>query len=333
MALRSKLLDEKVVNLAKEMLKKVRNNAYVSKKLQAVIAGKESSISAVARICKISRTALTEWIKHLKFGRVEKLFSPSQRRRKSKLNKNQREQIEIWVERNPNITIKEVQIKISEEFGLNISKSTVHREIQRMKFSYITPRPIHHKQDKNKQEEFKKYFNKIINSHPEKEVFFDESRFGTHSKIGHGWFKKGVRTQVKMKIGRQNFYIYSAVNPRSGKKISLLAPYVNTNCMNIFLEQMSKDLGTKKAFLVMDCAGWHRSKSLKIQKNITIIYLPPYSPELNPVERLWQYIKHNTLRNRVYDTIGLLEDVLCNFIVSISSATIKRVCNVSYLFD
>ncbi len=71
MALRSKLLDEKVVNLAKEMLKKVRNNAYVSKKLQAVIVGKKSSISAVARICKISRTALTEWIKHLKFGRVK----------------------------------------------------------------------------------------------------------------------------------------------------------------------------------------------------------------------------------------------------------------------
>lgn len=135
-----------------------------------------------------------------------------------------------------------------------------------------------------------------------------------------------------MKIGRQNFYIYSAVNPRSGKKISLLAPYVNTDCMNIFLEQMSKDLGTKKAFLVMDCTSWHRSKSLKFQENITIIYLPPYSPELNPVERLWQYIKHNTLRNRVYDTIGLLADVLCNFIVSISSTTIKRVCNVSYLF-
>lgn len=55
-------------------------------------------------------------------------------------------------------------------------------------------------------------------------------------QIGHGWFKKGVRMQVKMKIGRQNFYIYSAVNPTSDKKISLLAPYVNTDCMNIFLE-------------------------------------------------------------------------------------------------
>ncbi len=59
-----------------------------------------------------------------------------------------------------------------------------------------------------------------------------------------------------MKIGRQNFYIYSVVNPRSGEEISLLAPYVNTDCMNIFLEQMSKDLGRKEAFLVMDYASW-----------------------------------------------------------------------------
>ncbi len=76
---------------------------------------------------------------------------------------------------------------------------------------------------------------------PEKEVFFfDESRFGTHSKLGHGWFKKGIRTQVKVKIGRQNFYVYSAVNPKTGEGVRLFAPNVNTDCMNIFLEQMSK---------------------------------------------------------------------------------------------
>lgn len=156
MALRSKLLDEKVVNLAKEMLKKVRNNAYVSKKLQAVIAAKKYSISEVARVWCISRTALTEWIKHLKFGRVERLFVPPERRKKSILNQSQRKQIEMWVEKNPNITIKEVRLKIQKEFALNISKSTVHSEVQKMKFSYITPRPVHHKQDKNKQEEYKK---------------------------------------------------------------------------------------------------------------------------------------------------------------------------------
>ncbi|OAM05726.1 MAG: hypothetical protein TV41_00920 [Wolbachia endosymbiont of Dactylopius coccus] len=56
--------------------------------------------------------------------------------------------------------------------------------------------------------------------------------------------------------------------------------------MNIFLEQMSKNLESREIFLIMDCASWHRSKGLKIPESITIIYLPPYSPELNPVEVL-----------------------------------------------
>ncbi|MGL9731569.1 MAG: transposase [Wolbachia sp.] len=90
--------------------------------------------------------------------------------------------------------------------------------------------------------------------------FFDESRFGTHSKVGHGWFKKGSRTQVKVKIGRKNFYLYSAINRKNGEDVSLLAPHVNTDCMNIFSEQMSIDLGSKEAFLITDCASWHRSK-------------------------------------------------------------------------
>ncbi|WP_410543075.1 IS630 family transposase [Wolbachia endosymbiont of Tetranychus urticae] len=332
MALRSKLLDEKVVKSAKEMLKRVRNNAYVAKKLNAVIAAKKHSITAVAKICCISRKAITTWIKHIKFGREEKLFAPPQRRRKTTLNQSQLERIELWIEENPNITIREMRIRIQERFGLNISKSAIHRNMQRMKFSYITPRPVHSGQDKNKQEEFKKNLNETIVMHSEKELFFfDESRFGTHSKVGHGWFKKGSRTKVKVKLGRENFYLYSAVNPRNGENFSLFAPNVNTDCINIFLEQMSQYLGIRKAFLVMDCASWHKSKNLKAPKNIEIIYLPPYSPELNPVERFWLYIKQNILRNKIYDTIVLLECALCKFITSLSPSTVKQLCYASYL--
>ncbi|NUY39808.1 hypothetical protein GO684_04120 [Wolbachia endosymbiont of Litomosoides brasiliensis] len=83
MALKSKLLDEKVVESAKEMLKKVQNNTYVIKKLDAVIAAKKRSITAIVKTCCISRTALTAWIKCLKFGREERLFAPHQCRRKT----------------------------------------------------------------------------------------------------------------------------------------------------------------------------------------------------------------------------------------------------------
>lgn len=184
---------------------------------------------------------------------------------------------------------------------------------------------------KNSESSLKKNLAKKIEENPGKELyFFHESRFGTHSKIGHGWFIKGSRTSVSVKLGFQNFYIYSAVSPKTGKDHSLLMTYVNTKCMNIFLDHMTKELEGKEILLVMDGAGWHKSKALNIPKNIEIIYLPPYSPELNPVERLWLYIKQNTIKNRIYENISLLENSICDFIKNLKIEQIKQICNYDY---
>jgi hypothetical protein len=86
--------------------------------------------------------------------------------------------------------------------------------------------------------------------------FMDESRFGTHSKIGHGWFKTGIRTPVKIKLGYKNFYLYSIVSPKTGKEFTLLLPSVNIDCMNIFLKEFAKINQDKKIAIVMDGAGW-----------------------------------------------------------------------------
>lgn len=161
--------------------------------------------------------------------------------------------------------------------------------------------------------------------------FFDESRFGTHSKLGHGWFPKGKRTTVKVKLGFQNFYLYSAVNPDSGEDFTLISPWVNTPSMNIFLDQLSKYLKDKKALVVMDCAGWHRSKTLVVPENIKIVYLPPYSPELNPVERLWGYIKQHTIKNRVYETLEDLEQAVSEFLISLTPNLVSSICAANYV--
>jgi transposase len=167
---------------------------------------------------------------------------------------------------------------------------------------------------------------------PDAEVlYFDESRFGTHSKIGHGWFKKGTRTGVEMKLGFKNFYLYSAVSPISGKNTSLIFSSVNTACMTAFLQELSREYCGKKVVLVLDGAGWHRAKALAVPANITLMYLPPYSPELNPVERLWLYIKRNTIRNRIYLTLDELQNSICDFLLSITEAQVASICNASYL--
>jgi transposase len=120
------------------------------------------------------------------------------------------------------------------------------------------------------------------------------------------------------------------VNIRSGFDFSLILPQVNTLNMNEFLLQLSTELGEKYALLVMDGAGWHTSKDLQVPRNIEIIYLPPYSPELNPVEKLWQYIKAHTIKNRIYETIHELENAVCHFIQGLNPASIRQTCSLNH---
>ena len=156
-------------------------------------------------------------------------------------------------------------------------------------------------------------------------LFFDESRFGTKSKTGLAWYEKGSRTPIKVKLGFKNFYLYSSVNPDNGNNFTLLLPSVNTDCMNVYLKELSEEI--KEDFiLIIDGAGWHKSSNLIIPKNIQIVLLPPYCPELNPVERLWKYIKDNVIRNKVFKTLLELELAVCEFVKNLSSDVVKNIC-------
>jgi transposase len=161
--------------------------------------------------------------------------------------------------------------------------------------------------------------------------FFDESRFGTHSNVGHAWYPTGTRTAIDIKLGYENFYLYSAVNPKTGEEFTLILPKVNTLCMNIFLEQFSKVYKDKKIVMVMDGATWHKSNGLLVTDNIRNIILPAYSPELNPVEKFWQYIKAKTIKNKVFDKLDLLENSIVDFLKTITFDNIKTICNVTYI--
>jgi transposase len=185
---------------------------------------------------------------------------------------------------------------------------------------------------KKSRRNLKKNLQQKILSNPNKEIFFfDESRFGTHSKIGHGWFKKGSRTAVNVKLGFENFYVYSAVNPRTGEDYTLIFPNANSDCLNAYLDEFNRYLGDREVMFILDGAGWHKANNLKVRPNIELVFLPPYSPELNPVERFWQFIKDNTIKNQVYKTLKAIEDEVTQFLKGITNEITVSVCNVSYL--
>ena len=81
----------------------------------------------------------------------------------------------------------------------------------------------------------------------------------------------------------------------------------------------------------MDCAGWHNQLALCCPDNIKVIYLPPYSPELNPVERSWEYLKDKLLKNRIYESIESLQDALAQFIKSLIPEVVASVANTNYV--
>jgi transposase len=98
--------------------------------------------------------------------------------------------------------------------------------------------------------------------------------------------------------------------------------------MNLYLKELSTNLKRlgKEAVVIMDGAGWHKSKDLEVPDNITIEILPPYCPELNPVERLWKYVKDHTIKNRVFNNLKDLEDTVCDFMRNLSCVEVVGIC-------
>jgi transposase len=97
-------------------------------------------------------------------------------------------------------------------------------------------------------------------------------------------------------------WVIGAVCPETGQAEGLLSPRLNTEVINIFLEQFSQTLAEDEyAVMVWDGAGFHRSRHLQVPENITLVQLPPYSPELNPIENLWHFLKSHHWPNRAYE--------------------------------
>jgi transposase len=115
------------------------------------------------------------------------------------------------------------------------------------------------------------------------------------------WGLKGSRPTAVQQTEYEWVYLFGAVNPITGASSALLAPTVNTEYMNHHLRFIGEQAGADvHVILVLDGAGWHVAKNLKVPANVTLLPLPPYSPELNPVERLWAYLRSHYLSNRVY---------------------------------
>ena len=146
------------------------------------------------------------------------------------------------------------------------------------------------------------------------------------------WDPKGSRPTAVKQTEYDWVYIFGAVNPVNGKSSAVITPTVNTDYMNHHLRFISEEAGKDvHIVLVLDQAGWHIAKQLVVPENITMLYLPAYSPELNPIERLWAYIKSHYLSNRIYKNYEEIFNAGATAWNSITSEMFCSICNVTWL--
>jgi len=119
-----------------------------------------------------------------------------------------------------------------------------------------------------------------------------------------------MRPHVPNQIVREYTYAYVAASPHDGAMDSLIMPEVSDKAMSIFLREVSDRHPDEFILMIMDGAGWHKAKTLSMPDNVALIFLPPYSPELNPVEHIWDSIRENSFRNAVFNSIEAVEDQL-----------------------
>lgn len=163
--------------------------------------------------------------------------------------------------------------------------------------------------------------------------FEDEARFGRINNVRKCWSVKGNRPLVKQQLIREYIYAYNGVCPQTGETFSLIMPDSTTNSMQIFIHLLAAHYSNYRIVLCMDKAGWHTSKQLIFPENIIGWFLPPYSPELNPVEMIWKRIRANYFNNKSFETLDDVEETLNTALAETyqSKNEIKQLTNYKWM--
>ncbi len=240
------------------------------------------------------------------------------------------------------VTVKEIKQEFDKRIGKDTGGSYIYALLKRKNYRKVMPRSKHPKKANEEEIEIskKKIKASVVesienNSHYKniRLMFQDEAGFGRISKPRYCWARKGVRPHVPSHYIREYRYAYGAVEPITGDNFFLIMPYCDTSCMNIFLEELSNQCKEDYIILVCDGAVWHKSKGLKIPPNIKIMFIPPYTPEMNPIEQIWKEIRTVGFKNEIFPNLNKVIDRLSDTICKLTKKIVNRITKRDWIVE
>lgn len=162
-------------------------------------------------------------------------------------------------------------------------------------------------------------------------MFMDEASFGRISEPSYCWCPSGVRPAVPSHRIREYVYAFGAIDPINGDDYFIITPKCNTAWTNEFLKVLSNEFKNDYILLCADNASWHKAQNLEVPDNITFFYLPPYTPELNPIEQIWKEVRKDGFKNTLFATLSKVVDKLSSSLTTLSKNTVKSICGRDWI--
>ncbi|MFY7842541.1 MAG: IS630 family transposase [Rhabdochlamydiaceae bacterium] len=217
--------------------------------------------------------------------------------------------MELQARRSGGVIIgKDVLQLMKDRYGIDCSLKSAYNHLKRAKLVWISARSRYPNSNPEEQEEFKKNREKVENTLPKTgpingvEIWFqDEARFGQQGSLTRLWAIKGTRPRAVRQQQFKYTYLFGAVSPERGDAVGLLWSYANKDRMGIHLGYIFSQIPSgRHAVVVLDNSGWHTTKKWPNFQNLTLLALPAASPELNPCEQVWKYLRRTRLSNRTF---------------------------------
>ena len=266
------------------------------------------SPSQVAQVLLIDRSTVRRYYQDYKKGGVTRLLETNYTRQRGYLSLEQEQALDTYLQEYLHITAKSVIAYVEERWAIHYSESGMTDLLHRLGYVYKKPKLVPGKADAQAQEAFLEEYETLKENQDESDVilFMDAVHPQHNPVMANGWIKQGKEFQICSNTGRQRLNINGDIDLDSMKLIMRYDETINADSTIRLFEQIEMTYPTAiKITIVCDNARYYRSKLVKAyleSSSIELMFLPPYAPNLNLIERYWKYFKKTVLYNSYYET-------------------------------
>ena len=289
-------------------------------RIKAVIAlAKGWSAAQIAEILLFDEKTSRHYFDRYQQGGIDALLDDNYSGAEPKLTEQQMSELDDYLEEHLLPDAKSVIAHIVRTYGVRYSVSGVTDLLHRLEFSYKKPTHVPGKQDPQKQQAFLEDYDRLKATKGKNDpIYFANATHPQHNSVpAYGWIKRGQDKELKANCGRQRLNINGAINIETLEPVTGFYDTINAQAtIDLFTKIEAKHPEADVIYIIVDNARYYRSCLLKEHvegTKIELIFLPPYSPNLNLIERYWKFFKKKVQNNRYCETFDEFKQACKNF--------------------